>query len=94
MGSISILFLIGTLACQGKEEITVEQYLPLLGEWEQFDSSIKDLDQGTRDLLLLRLAVQQPRYSPQLCQRVETENAKEKCKQVIGRPHLTTPRAK
>ena len=92
MGPISILVLM--LCSCSREPTSLEDYLPLLGDWEQFDASIQALEPMERDLLLLRLAVQQPRYSITLCQKVQSTNAKEKCKQVIGRPHLTIPRPK
>lgn len=42
----------------------------------------------TRDLLLLTLAIRNPASAGQFCKQVDTEPAKEKCQQVIGRPHL------
>lgn len=42
----------------------------------------------SRDLLLLRLAIAHPTRAPALCAQVETPSAREKCQQVIGRPHL------
>ena len=42
----------------------------------------------TQDLLLLTLAIRNPSSAGQFCKQVHTESAKEKCRQVIGRPHL------
>jgi hypothetical protein len=92
MGTISIILLI-VFGCNTDED-SLDEYLSLMNNWEQFDAKISTLENADRDLLLLRLAVQQPRYSTILCRRVQSQNAKEKCKQVIGRPHLTTPRSK
>jgi len=48
----------------------------------------------SRDLLLLRLAVAEPARAGWLCTRVQGAGAQEKCRQVLGRPHLsTTPQA-
>ena len=50
-------------------------------------------DVSSRDLLLLRLAIASPATAGFLCTKVETEGARQKCEQVLGRPHLgTTPR--
>ena len=43
---------------------------------------------GTQDLLLLTLAIRNPSSAGQFCKRVHTDAAKDKCRQVIGRPHL------
>ncbi len=41
-----------------------------------------------QDILLLKLAVQNPTLATKFCREVNGRGAKEKCKQVIGRPHL------
>ena len=49
------------------------------------------LKQGTvadNDLLLLTLAVRNPQQAPVFCEKVKSTAAREKCRQVIGRPHL------
>ena len=45
-------------------------------------------DPTTHDLTLVRLAVAYPAQAGSLCSRVTIELAKEKCKQILGRPHL------
>jgi len=81
-------------SCQ-KGDISTDEFVPLLGQWEEFDQKVNRLEDNIeKDLLLLRLAIQQPSYSTALCRRVISNNAKEKCKQVIGRPHLTAPKPK
>ncbi len=49
-------------------------------------------DEGERDLLRLRLAITQPKLARRFCQDVETNGAQERCRQVLGRPHLQTSR--
>ncbi len=49
-------------------------------------------DPLSRDLVRLRLAVESPDRAGWLCEGVETENAQDKCRQVLGRPHLRAPR--
>ena len=46
----------------------------------------------SHDLLLLRLAIDAPAQAGALCQQVQTDGAREKCQQVLGRPHLGTTR--
>ena len=43
---------------------------------------------GTQDLLLLTLAIRNPSSAGQFCKQVHTDAARDKCRQVIGRPHL------
>jgi len=42
----------------------------------------------SRDLVRLRLAIRDPVVAARLCAEVETDAATEKCRQVLGRPHL------
>ena len=93
MGYIPAIF-IYVIGCQSTSE-QPEDWHPLLGDWKRFDERLQTVDDlVSKDLLLLQLAVQQPRHSTELCKRVQSSGAKEKCKQVIGRPHLTIPRPK
>ena len=88
MGTIFIIFL-AFLGCNNNDDL--EEYVELMNNWKAFDAKIAKLNVSQRDLLLLRLAVRNPSQSSKLCKRVQSQNAIEKCKQVIGRPHLTTP---
>ncbi len=45
-------------------------------------------DPLSRDLVLVRLAFDTPSSSGQLCTRVTTPVGKQRCQQIIGRPHL------
>lgn len=49
-------------------------------------------DPVSRDLVRLRLAVGSPHRAGSLCREVETPDARAKCQQVLGRPHLRAPR--
>lgn len=42
----------------------------------------------SRDLVRLRLAIEDPLRASELCRQVETAAAERKCRQVLGRPHL------
>ncbi len=46
---------------------------------------------ASRDLVRLRLAIIEPQQGPAICAEVETDAARERCKQVVGRPHLASP---
>jgi len=50
--------------------------------------TLKEHPLETQDLLLLTLAIRNPNEANRFCKRIQTDNAKEKCRQVIGRPHL------
>jgi hypothetical protein len=66
---------------------------PLVGDDKALDAALAEIDDpGSRDLLLLRLAISDPPRAGRLCRKVETEGAKARCQQVLGRPHLSTTR--
>jgi hypothetical protein len=68
---------------------------PLADDDAALDAALAQVaEPESRDLLLLRLALSEPRRAPRLCARVSTPGAVEKCQQVLGRPHLgSAPRA-
>jgi hypothetical protein len=84
---------IALLACADPLEKEHRELEALIGNWKSFDARLR-LVQGKdeRDIVLLSLAVENPRHAPDLCKRTEGKGAKEKCRQVIGRPHLGTAR--
>ncbi len=88
MGSLrSFPTLILLCACTRDIEPRLEKSL---GNWDEFDNLLKlEKDVIKRDLILLKFAVQRPEMSQQLCRKVQSSGAIEKCKQVIGRPHLS-----
>jgi hypothetical protein len=63
------------------------------GSAEEFDAAIGKLeDPLSRDLVRVRLAIDDPSKADRLCMQVETDGARQKCEQVLGRPHLRAPR--
>jgi len=78
-----------------REECRYQLTLPLLEDAGALEAALHSIDDpGSHDLLLLRLSIAAPRRASRLCQQVRTDAAAEKCRQVLGRPHLsTTPRA-
>ncbi len=46
---------------------------------------------SSRDLVRLRLAIIDPQKGPVICGAVETDDARARCQQVVGRPHLASP---
>lgn len=76
-----------------QEECRYTFILPLLGDPPSLDAALASIDDpGSRDLLLLRLAIADPKRAGALCKRVATEGAKARCRQVLGRPHLQSTR--
>lgn len=66
---------------------------PLLDDPAALDAALATIeDPGSRDLLLLRLAIADPQRAGKLCARVATAGAQERCRQVLGRPHLQSVR--
>lgn len=67
----------------------------LLDEPEALRAAIAAIPEPeSRDVLLLRLAVAEPARAGAFCADAASEAAREKCRQVLGRPHLsTTPQA-
>ena len=66
---------------------------PLVGDDAALDAALASLDDpGSRDLVLLRLAIANPKEAAGLCRKVTTEGAKARCRQVLGRPHLQSTR--
>lgn len=77
-----------------REECRYGFVAPLVGDTKALDAALAQIPEvESRDLLLLRLAIAEPRKAKKLCERVTTPGAEERCRQVLGRPHLqTTPR--
>lgn len=55
---------------------------------QQADSIQDSLE---RDMLLVELAVGDPRNQGWICKQVRHDYGAKKCEQVLGRPHLATP---
>lgn len=63
------------------------------GDVAGFEAALAGIDDPlARDLVRLRLAIDDPSRADLLCGRVETPSGREKCQQVLGRPHLRAPR--
>lgn len=62
--------------------------------WEQKDTAGTEAalqrieDPLERELALVRLAILSPAEAPALCKRVKLEVPRQKCQQILGRPHL------
>ncbi len=75
------------LGCSS-ERWTEGEFADLLNSPEQLERTLQTMSPTEQDLLLLSLAVRSPYQAPHLCKKVKAQAAVEKCKQVIGRPHL------
>lgn len=80
-----------------RETCRYEMLLPTVSgarlDSDTLDAGLVEIDDDTsRDLVLLRLAIAAPKHAAALCTRVRTDGAAEKCRQVLGRPHLGTER--
>lgn len=74
-----------------REECRYRLVEPLLADPAALQAALKDIaEPESRDLLLLRLATRHPDKASLLCRQVTTAAAREKCQQVLGRPHLST----
>jgi hypothetical protein len=81
------------LACSGNESRR-EAALDALrrGDVAAVQAEIAALDAPfARDTLRLELLAAEPREGGRFCPEMETTYGKEKCTQVIGRPHLQGP---
>jgi hypothetical protein len=60
-----------------------------LGDETAFEAALARVpDPNARDLIRVRLAVSNPAQAASLCSKVSTTVAYQKCKQILGRPHL------
>lgn len=84
-----------SLAPTEREDCRLRFALALLDQPEELRAAIAAIPEpDSRDLLLLRLAVAEPTRAGAFCADAASEPAREKCRQVLGRPHLsTTPQA-
>ena len=76
------------MACQSVakwDDATLER---LAQEPKLLEETLSKEPLESQDLLLLTLAIRNPTKAGQFCKQVRSEAAKEKCQQVIGRPHL------
>ena len=76
------------MACSSQSEWTDETLEQLATEPALLRTTLTQYPVETQDLLLLTLAIRNPAEAGRFCKKVHTVPAKEKCQQVIGRPHL------
>ena len=80
------------MACTDQPKWTDETLERLATQPTLLKARLASESVDTQDLLLLTLAIRNPSSAGQFCKQVHTESAKEKCRQVIGRPHLQLSR--
>ena len=76
------------IACTPQSDWTDDTLEKLAAEPALLETTLAKHPVDTQDLLLLTLAIRNPSEAGKFCKKVSTESAKEKCQQVIGRPHL------
>ncbi len=97
-----------TIACSGEpefmgcqsvvpgpdqEECRFQEALQLQSNRTALSRYLREItDDSSRDLIAIRLAVRDPFEFGWLCDGVSTRTAGDRCRQVLGRPHLRAPR--
>ena len=76
------------MACTSQSEWTDDTLEKLAVEPVLLERTLSEQPVETQDLLLLTLAIRNPAEAGKFCKKVTTDAANEKCRQVIGRPHL------
>lgn len=77
------------LAGNAREDCRFEEARKVAAEPGALDAALRSVDDPlARDLLLVRLAFDTPASSARFCARVTTAVGKQRCQQIIGRPHL------
>ncbi len=72
-----------------REECLFQEAVLLSGDRASLENYIFQIeDPASQDLLRLRLAVRDPATNQWLCDTVSTRSAQDRCRQVVGRPHL------
>ncbi|MDP2313356.1 MAG: hypothetical protein Q8P41_10655 [Pseudomonadota bacterium] len=75
-----------------REECRYDAVKPLVNDDQALRAAVDSMsDEASRDLLLYRLAVDNPQRAQSLCALTRTPVLREKCDKVIGRPHLAGP---
>ena len=76
-----------------REECFFQEAVQLSGDRSSLENYIFLIeDASSQDLLRIRLAVRDPDRHQWLCDGVSTQNARDRCRQVVGRPHLRSGR--
>ena len=71
-----------------REDCRLNQATRLLGNPTAFTEATASLDDTAYDLLVVRLAFNEPSHAPWLCKTVRTDQGHTRCKRITGRPHL------
>jgi hypothetical protein len=103
-----VIYFLLALACSGEpepagcqdvtagpnqEECRFQEALQLQGNRAELSRYLREIsDESSRDLIAIRLAVRDPFEFGWLCDGVSTRTAGDRCRQVLGRPHLRAPR--
>ena len=75
-----------------REECRYDEVKKVLTDDAALDAALARIDDpASRDLVLYRLAVDNPDRANALCARTKTPALQDKCAKVIGRPHLRGP---
>lgn len=85
----------GLAACESqgdpiaREDCRYDAVKALIDDRPAFTAAVDTIQPDTsRDLLLYRLAVDNPTRAQELCRMVRTPATADKCQKVLGRPHL------
>jgi hypothetical protein len=74
-----------------KEDCRYDEITKLVGDDAAFTVAVDSLPEVSRDLVLYRLAVDDPSRAQRLCGMTRTTAMKDKCAKVLGRPHMSGP---
>lgn len=72
----------------GREDCRLAQATLLVGDPAGFATATAALDDTAYDLLVARLAFNEPAHAGWLCETVRTDQGRTRCKRITGRPHL------
>jgi hypothetical protein len=76
-----------------REECRFAMVAPLADDAAAFEAALAQIAEPySRDLIRFRLGVQDPQKYSRLCREVEDAALHEKCRQIVGRPHLSSTR--
>jgi len=75
-----------------REDCRLAQATPLVADPAGFATATAHLDDTAYDLLVVRLAFQEPPHAGWLCETVRTDQGRTRCERITGRPHLGSPR--
>ncbi len=71
-----------------REDCRLTHATRLVGDQAAFNAATAGLDDTAYDLLIARLAFNEPSHAGWLCKTVRTDQGRTRCKRITGRPHL------